>query len=49
MPGKREDLTDGQKLYFELTPDTGVIVTTAEEYHAAIVKMIEFVMGDNKI
>ena len=36
MPGKQDELTDGEKLYFELTPSTGRIVTTAEEYYQVI-------------
>ena len=36
MPDKRNELTEGEKLYFELLPSTGRIVTTAEEYYQLI-------------
>jgi len=36
QPGKREDLTAGEELYFRLSPLTGRVVTTSEEYFAII-------------
>lgn len=39
MPDCRDDLTDGEKLYFEITPDTGAVVTSAEEYYALIAEL----------
>ena len=36
MPGKQSELTDGEKLYFEITPSTGRIVTSSEEYYQVI-------------
>jgi len=36
MPDKRNELTEGEKLYFELLPSTGRIVTSAEEYYQII-------------
>lgn len=41
QPGKENDLTEGEKLYFALSEKTGRIVTTAEEYYAVICEMIE--------
>jgi hypothetical protein len=41
MPDKRGELTSGETMYFALTPETGRIVTSAEEYYAIIVQMIE--------
>ena len=40
-PDKRNELTEGEKLYFELTPETGKIVTTAEEYYQVILELVK--------
>lgn len=47
MPDKRDELTEGEKLYFELTPDTGKIVTCVEEYYEIISGLVEWTEWHN--
>jgi hypothetical protein len=41
QPDKRGDLTEGERLYFQLTPETGRIVTSADEYLEVIKELID--------